>query len=508
MKKMALLILLTLGWSLGAQETPWKFKRILDTPYPKHSGTAGGDLVVADLNGDGLKDILVTGQQHTSFITWIYYQTTAKTFSPPEKTAHGLPGLDKGVVMRAADMDGDADLDLVFYGRTGVAMQTALFQVWLNDGLGKFTLGDNLGIQLPSEDFADVPGAWGKAGTAPDNQSDTEVKGLYNGQGWSTGVLEVGDFNRDGKPDILFAGAKGMEAGTDPAGQMIQRDWETSGVFLGQGGGKFTYLTASGYPQAGVPADSEKFPERSYPGLPKVNRGSSALGDFNGDGVLDVAVLGQGNTGSKANAGIPESQRNGLPLAEVLLGKGDGTFTPSGSAGLPALIDGAVRPADINQDGKMDLLVMGNTGKTSDPAGGRVTGIYLGQGDGTFRLDTAQGYEKTPGSPDWIVPMMTGDLAAVDLDGDGDEDLAALGNANDRALYLYRNTGGKMSQVALDKMKNGLGSNNLQGNASPDAVTEGDLWAGDLDGDGDADLVVNGRGGSFQLLVFQNQVKP
>lgn len=486
-------------------ENAFMFKRVLDTPYPKHSGTGSSDMVVADFNGDKKDDVLISGMQSISFVTLLYIQKgDGSGFEAPIKTEHGLPAMDKACVLKAADMDGDGDNDIVMYGRTGVAMQTALFKVFENNGKGVFTLAADLGSVLPDEDFEDTPGAWGKAAIGKDNKSDSEVKGLYNGQGWSKGVLEVVDLNKDGKLDIAFAGSKGIESGTDAAGQMIQRDWETSGVFLNNGGNKFTYLTATGYPQAGVPENAEIEPQRSFPGIAKVNRGCSASADFNGDGNIDIVVFGQANMGPKANGGIPESQRNGLPIVEMYTGKGDGTFNILKNTGLPALIDCSALPIDIDKDGKMDLIVMGNTGYTKDPAGGRVTKIFLGKGDGTFTVDVNQVYDKVPNSADWIVPMMSGDIGVGDIDGDGDLDLVVAGNSNDKSLYMYINEKGKFSIKALDRMKNGLGTNNVQGNGSADASTECDLYVGDYDKDGDVDIIINGRGGAFQLLAFSN----
>lgn len=502
---MAALVIATAAFGLHAQAGSLSFKRVLDTPYPKHSGSAGGDMVVADFNGDGKQDIIITGLQHTSFVTWLYLQNAKGAYDQPLKTEHGLPALDKGAVIRAADLDNDGDKDIVLYGRTGVAMQTALFAVYLNNGQAVFSKAADLGVLLPSEDFADVPGAWGKAASGPDNQSDVDVKGLYNALGWSKGVLELADLNADGLADIVFAGAKGMESGTDAAGQMVQRDWETAGVFINKGRGAFKIFTAKGYPK--LPANAEVEPERCSPGIAKVNRGFSVSGDFNNDGKMDIIVFGQANTGSKANAGIPETQRNGLPIAEVYLGKGNGKFTVPKKHGLPKLIDGAAVAADLNKDGKLDLVVMGSTGHPKDPAGGRLTRVYLGQGNGSFVEDSRQKYEKIPNSADWIVPMMSGDIGVGDLDGDGDPDLIMAGNSNDKSLYVYLNDKGIFKQTVLDKMKQGLGTNNLSGSGSSDASNECDVHLGDLDGDGDLDIIVNGRGGAFQLLAFFNNLK-
>ena len=471
--------------ALPAAEAFTTFKRVVDTPYPKHNGTASGDLAIGDLDGDGRKDLLIVGAMNDT----------------------GLPPLDGGGMIRLADLDGDKDLDAVICGRTGTGNQTAVLKAYRNDGKGRFTEMADLGVQLPLEDFEDVAGAWGKAATHPDNLTDANVKGVYNFNGWSRGALEVADLNGDGRLDVVVAGTKGMESGTDQAGQQIQRDWETSGVFLGDASGGFAYRTAAGWPAAGLPKDPEHEPSRSFPGLPKVQRAAMAVADFNGDGKPDVAIFGQANMGPKANPGIPETQRNGKPWAEVLLGTGDGSFTTVANAGLIPMIDGAMVAVDFNKDGKVDLAVMGSTGHPKDPDGGRCLRILLGKGDGTFAADPQQVWQRAPNSTDGVTPMMSGDLAFGDLDGDGDLDLVTCGNATNRETYVYRNDNGKLTLIGLDKMKQGLGSTDVRGIGSSDATTECDLRLEDLDGDGDVDVVINGRGGSTQLLVLFNKLK-
>jgi len=487
-------------------QSGFNFTRSINTPYPGHSGVAGGALAIGDVTGDGLADVLVAGLSGTAMATYLYPQKSGSGFDSAKKPAdHGLPAMDRGACLKLGDMDGDGDLDAVMFGKTGVAAETALFKVFANSG-GKFSLLYDLGADLPLEDFADVAGAWG-ATVQGDNKTDAKTLGLFNSQGWSKGVLELLDLDGDKDLDIAFAGSKGMESGTDAAGQMIQRDWETSGVFLNAGKGKFTYLDKPGFPQAGLPANPEKEPERSASGLPKVHRGASVQGDFDRDGNIDMIIWGQANTGSKANGGIPETQRNGLPLVEVCLGNGNGTFSALTENGLKPLIDCSATTVDMNKDGIIDVAVVGSTGAPKDPAGGRFIRIYLGKGDGTFAEADGQVYEKVPNVAECLVPAFNGDLAFGDLDGDGALDLVVGGNTNDKSLYVYRNVGGKFTIVDLDKAKNGIGSNNIQGTAESDAVIDARLALVDMDGDGDLDVVLNGVGGSMQLLVFMNKLK-
>src|SRR2546429_3027485 len=119
----------------------------------------------------------------------------------------------------------------------------------------------------------------------------------------------------------------------------------SAAVFLANGDGTFT-------PAAGNPIPAGQSP--SY----------LALGDFNGDGKLDVAV----------------SNTNSLT---ILLGNGDGTFTQAPNPPAAATYPATVTVGDFNGDGNLDLAVT-----VSHPSG---VVVLLGNGDGTFT--------PAPGSP-------------------------------------------------------------------------------------------------------------
>jgi hypothetical protein len=114
---------------------------------------------------------------------------------------------------------------------------------------------------------------------------------------------------------------------------------------------------------------------------------SVTLGDFNGDGKLDLAV---------ANSSI----------VSILLGNGDGTFQTAVNyeAGGQA---GSVTIGDFNRDGKLDLAVTNSS----------TVSILLGNGDGTFQ--TAVSYS---------VGTNTRSITAGDLNGDGKLDLTVANN--------------------------------------------------------------------------------
>jgi hypothetical protein len=115
-----------------------------------------------------------------------------------------------------------------------------------------------------------------------------------------------------------------------------------------------------------------------------------ALGDFNGDGKLDAVV-----TNSNDNT------------VSVLLGNGNGTFTPAPGSPLPtggATPNGVV-VGDFNGDGKLDFAVANQSSNT--------VSVFLGNGNGTFQAPRL--------TPVGFGPM---GLAVADFNGDGHPDLA------------------------------------------------------------------------------------
>jgi hypothetical protein len=187
------------------------------------------------------------------------------------------------------------------------------------------------------------------------------------------GDVFVGDFNGDGKPDLFLPSA----AAGHPAI-----------VLLGNGDGTF-----------GPRIDSSSFD------VPGTYPRGWAVGDFTGDGKLDIACT------------LPSNSSNSGRY-EVLPGKGDGTFGPAIVG--PAVLGYArwVAAGDFNGDGKLDLAVADGQQINGSPGNAELT-ILLGNGDGTFKLG---GHYASPGTPasDNLNPE---DVAVGDLTGNGKLDV-------------------------------------------------------------------------------------
>ncbi|HKV82681.1 MAG TPA: VCBS repeat-containing protein [Candidatus Sulfotelmatobacter sp.] len=187
-------------------------------------------------------------------------------------------------------------------------------------------------------------------------------------------LVSPGDFNNDGIPDIIV----GNNAGTAGAYGIS--------VLLGKGDGRFQ-----------SPLNAAK----------GIGTFDMAVGDFNGDGKLDVAVAGYVGTEQDT--------------VQILLGKGDGTFTKGQTIVLPFNTPASsITTADFDGDGKLDLALASQQ-----------LVIYKGAGNGTF---TQAASIKVVTGTEVLAQIRVGDF-----NGDGKPDLYASDGQNLYALFNLGN---------------------------------------------------------------------
>jgi hypothetical protein len=235
--------------------------------------------------------------------------------------------------------------------------------------------------------------------------------------------LTVGDFNNDGYPDIAVGETNGLE------------------IFLNRGDGTF------------LPPVSYQFYYVS----------SVAVGDFNGDHNLDLALAA-----------------NNSNFVIVMLGKGDGTFPSSVNYAAGNGAD-AVTVADFNGDGKLDLAVC--NGYYYPNQFQNQFNLLLGNGDGSFQSPVAFATDDSPVA-----------IAAADFNGDGKIDVAVLNS--DPVIPLPGNT--DVVDVFINN-GNGTFQPKISYHADFGAAS---LVATDLNGDGISDIAVcNAFDGDITVLL-------
>ncbi|TFW15728.1 DUF4214 domain-containing protein [Massilia arenosa] len=322
--------------------------------------------------------------------------------------------------------------------------------------------------------------------------------------------LRAGDFNGDGKLDVLVTRTRGDVGATKVPLQ----------VLVGDGQGHFTDQTATLF-KGGIPyvnyvprifaadfnkdgitdiftpdfgLDTEPFPggqnglwlsnkatgqlENATATLPqglKQNHGTS-IGDVNHDGYLDILVNALHETTGNAN--------------QLLINDGTGHFQPNQSLLPAAYHQQKYDPGntwsllqDLNGDG-WDDIVLGTWGPNSKP-----TQVLLNDGHGSFANSTPVDLPRTGMAQDTVVGINT-----INLNGDNLPDLV-LCVTNDGARDEFYHT--PYIQFLVND-GNGHFHDETQARLPQSLAPQKEMaWIysavpTDVDGDGDQDLVVDG----------------
>jgi hypothetical protein len=433
----------------------------------------GSEPSIGDLDGDGDLDLVIGGRT-------LYLNQGPATFTNAGMMLDGITS----TLATLADLDGDSDLDMV------LSVGAARAQVALNNGLGKFTPGQQLPLPGDTQTFGDpvdldgdgdldLP-IYSRAGDVYSIPTYTAALWLNNGTAQFPTSFDLAavwavpaDFDNDGDLDLLA---------TDTRGVMRVR------VQLDAAQTTTLALTAHS-PAAGlaaVPRASPVSAAFSAPlaAGPATERGISIFGSQRAQ--LPSSATQRGNAlvrqptqpyfpnervAVSVRAGLAATNNSQLATGQVF----EFTAAASGGTGTfgPYITLPGIAPArnlftvDMNNDGLLDLL--NDSGQLS-----------LNLGNGKFTP-----YRKLAGN------TSIADLTPGDFDSDGDLDLAIAtsvynGSSYTAKLLMYLNDG--QAQFTAGQVAS-LG------------VSPVILIGGDLDADGDWDVLATGGSGSIAAYL-------
>jgi hypothetical protein len=272
----------------------------------------------SDINGDGNTDIIVIGPERDILFGDGKGGFTLKKSNIPSGNATAIESSVLPWTLVDANRDGHPD-SIFFYGGTYVydpesgcqnydpSVDNGQIYVSLNDGHGNFTLNQAATIQIYPETYVSVA---------------------------------VGDFNNDGLKDIAVLTSDNQECAPVYSDNLY--------ILLNNGDGTFT--------SQGPPSENPAYPTVYPISIYSASNASPPIlvaGDFNGDGKLDLAFLGQANT-APSNTYVP---------IQVLYGNGDGSFKAGPvykvdvSANSKLSYVDSLLAGDLNGDGKTDLVI-------------------------------------------------------------------------------------------------------------------------------------------------------
>jgi hypothetical protein len=369
--------------------------------------------VVGDLDGDGASDLVVVADK----VANVLLGKGDGTLGTRAEIQSPLPGSTDVPSAALGDVNGDGKLDLA------VGWGNGLLYILLGQGNGKFGAASDSGGSGSVCSLLDLNGDGKLDLMTPYYVQFGKGDGSFgNPTSYSTGTGETatfavpGDFNGDGLIDLA------VTFGSSPAGWV--------GVLRGTGVGAFSQT-----------------PEYSTGDGVSVN--AFALGDLDGDRILDLAMASEA--------------QHGVPKVSVLRGKGGGAFEAKQDFNANAAT--AIALGDLNGDGKLDIV-------TSEAS------VLLKQGGGTFTLRSDSQPRADPVS-----------LALGDLDGDGKLDIVRTNGVED--------LGGTPNSISVLL---GWGDGAFIPNADyATSSSPGAVALGDLNGDGKLDIVVANHGAASAI---------
>lgn len=284
------------------------------------------EIVIADIDGDNDQDVMITGLTTSAGPSAKLYTNDGNGVFTEVANVPFANSFRGG--MAFADVDGDGNQDLMI---SGTINTSNILKLYLNDGNGIFSLSPNgtlVGLYYGSMAFADVDGDTDLDFLVTGIENSILISKLYinNGAGIFTldtstpfiGVyrssIAFADIDGDNDQDVLITG------NSDGSAAFITK------LYTNDGTGTFTEVA-------------------SQPFLNDVVDGDLAFADVDGDGDLDVLIVGGNGTGNSS--------------AKLFENDGTGLFTEVTGMPFVGVRNSAIAFADIDGDSDKDVLITG-----------------------------------------------------------------------------------------------------------------------------------------------------
>lgn len=489
---------------------------------------SGQELSVADVNNDGVPDILVTGNDDNGGSTQIFLGNGDGTFTAGQVLDVSQSGIVPRFVQNAAlaDVNGDGCPDAIVVDSDTEA------SIYLGDCKGDFDttsalvygMGDNpYGLAVadlngdghPDLVIGGVPLPQDTLAYAGDVTGDTIGVRLNDGTGHfgplrvyrgDPGIfsLAVADLAGNGHPDILTANQNANTATVylnDGSGGFGEPEGGYDGEYEGSINGFFnppesgflaTDVNGDGLPDLTL-IESEDASTNLYQVTVMLNQGNGLFGPpvrtpaFRSDYIVNDFTFAKFRTSAQEDfLGIAFDDSGNCGQPELIYAQNTGNGTFGAPVQIPITLSSTcfafpiLAIGDFNGDGKLDFVVASPTGPSGSPL--QLT-VYLGNGDGTFQPPRQMNFALPQGvntSPEAIF--------VEDANGDGKEDVLVWDGDN---VYGPPPTGKDL----LEFLGNGDGT--FQ--APKDVIQS--LYAmtmRDLNGDGRLDVIDIASGSAYE----------
>jgi len=407
-------------------------------------------IAAADVNGDGMLDVVVGGQVGTGFDATLAVMINAGNGNFAAPVAYdAAPGARfDSTAVALADLDNDGDVDLIGGGDyENGSVDNGAVTIRRNNGNGTFgsaeiIMFDNF-VPMPkelttgrinSDGFVDIVAAV-PSGRIPEGFVTVTSNGsggfntpVYYEASQQTFDVAIADLDNDGDGDVITL-ANSSAAVT---------------VHENPGDGAFRVL-----PRYEVASLSD----------------AVESADIDNDGDIDIVVNGELDIASND------------PLLKILKNNGDGTFAPAIDY-TPSRNFADMKLRDINGDGFVDLIFAPDGNFPSYHFG-----TALNNGNGTFAPTVVTN----------VFACGEGTIDAADLDHDGDLDIVLTEEETcpgiNARIFIFRNDGNqnfvRMPDIDLGgQLPHGLVLADVTGDGNIDIITALSSGMGVLPGNG------------------------